>query len=100
MKSTTLLAALAALTITGCAPMLAGDCCGVEGRGEPVHHVSGFDHGMKPVSNPARTGARAHGWRYFSDPATYRAVVISPQGDYYLSGGQGLRWVAGTQTGI
>ena len=43
---------------------------------------------------------RAHGWRYFSDPATDRSVVISPQGDYYLNRGSGLRWVAGTQIGI
>ncbi len=100
MKPTTLLAALAALTTTACAPLLGGDCCDYSGRAAPVHSVSGFDHGMQPVSNLARSGARAHGWRYFSDPATYRAVVISPQGDYYLSGGQGLRWVAGAQTGI
>jgi hypothetical protein len=26
-------------------------------------------------------------------------VVISPEGDYYLSRGKGLRWVAGTPTG-
>ena len=55
---------------------------------------------MVPVSNPATARDRAHGWRYFSDPATDRSVVISPQGDYYLNRGNGLRWVAGVQTGI
>ena len=67
---------------------------------EPVHVISGYDHGMVPVSNPATAPDRAHGWRYFSDPATDRSVVISPQGDYYLNRGNGLRWVAGVQTGI
>ena len=55
---------------------------------------------MQPVAHNAGPGERAHGWRYFSDPATYRAVVISPDGDYYLSRGKGLRWVAGTPTAL
>ncbi|MDE2612480.1 MAG: hypothetical protein KGL78_03490 [Burkholderiales bacterium] len=53
--------------------------------------------GMQAVPNNATPQDRAHGWRYFSDPKAGRAVVISPQGDYYLSQGQGLRWVAGAQ---
>jgi len=44
-------------------------------------------------------GERGHGWRYFSDPEARRAVVISPEGDYYLSRrGKGLRWVAAEQS--
>ena len=95
MKSTVLLAAIALLTATACSPLALG------GRDhEPTHAISGYDHGMVPVSNTATSSDRAHGWRYFSDPATIRSVVISPEGDYYLSGGKGLCWVAGTQTGI
>ncbi len=90
MKSTALLATVALLAATGCSSMFGGGHAGT---------ISGFDYGMQPVSNAATAGQRAHGWRYFSDPATYRAVVISPQGDYYLSRGKGLRWVAGAQTG-
>lgn len=95
MKSTTLLAAIALLGSTACTPFMVGDR-----DAEPVHVISGYDHGMVPVSNPATARDRAHGWRYFSDPATDRSVVISPQGDYYLNRGNGLRWVAGTQMGI
>ncbi len=50
-----------------------------------------FDYGMQAVPNNATPAERAHGWRYFSDPKAHRAVVISPQGDYYLSEGKGLR---------
>lgn len=59
----------------------------------------GFDHGMKAVSTGAGTGEPGHGWRYFSDPAACRAVVISPQGEYYYSRGEGLGLVAVTQPG-
>lgn len=52
------------------------------------------------VDNAAAAGERAYGWRYFSDPTAQRAVVISPEGDYYYSQGKGLRWVAGTPTGV
>lgn len=57
----------------------------------------GFDHGMQPVRHDATPQERAHGWRYYSDPSTQRAVVISPQGDYYYSRGKGLHWVAAEQ---
>jgi len=57
---------------------------------------SDADAGMQAVPHSAGPQDRAQGWRYFSDPQARRAVVISPQGDYYLSVGQGLRWVAGT----
>lgn len=56
-----------------------------------------YDYAMQPVANNAAAGENAWGWRYFSDPNAYRAVVISPAGDYYLSSGRGLRWIAGTQ---
>lgn len=54
----------------------------------------GFDHGMQPVATAAGAGQAGDGWRYFSDPAAHRAVVISPQGDYFLSRGKGMRLVA------
>lgn len=37
------------------------------------------------------------GWQYFFDSIAPRAVVISPDGHYYLSQGDGLRWVAMAQ---
>jgi hypothetical protein len=58
-----------------------------------------YDHGMQVVSNDAGAGEPGHGWRYFSDPAAARAVVISPQGEYFYSRGKGLRLVAATQRG-
>ncbi len=59
----------------------------------------GFDHGMQAVSIGAGAGEPGHGWRYFSDPAACRAVVINPQGEYYYSRGEGLGLVAVTQPG-
>ena len=96
MKATLVLASAVLLTLSACAPLHGGD----RERAALASDVSGYDQGMQPVSNASNTGARAHGWRYFSDPASHRAVVISPQGDYYLSRGWGLRWVAGAQTDI
>lgn len=89
MKSTALITTI----VLGCAsaPLLAAD-----GNDARSARATGHDHGMQVVANHAAEGARAHGWRYFSDPQARRAVVISPQGDYYLSRGKGLRWVAGT----
>ncbi len=96
MKSTILLASAALLALSACAPLQ-----GIEReRAALASDISGYDYGMQPVSTAAGAGTRAHGWRYFSDPATHRAVVISPQGDYYLSRGKGLRWVAGAQNGV
>ena len=54
---------------------------------------------MHAVPNDSSPGERAYGWQYFSDPVAYRAVVISPQGDYYYSHGKGLRWIAAAPTG-
>ena len=98
MKSTTLHVFIALLAAGASAPLLAGDDGHDRQRDRSRHErsVSRFDQGMQPVVNAASATDRAHGWRYFSDPSTHRAVVISPQGDYYLSHGKGLRWVAGT----
>ena len=102
MKSMAIFASIALLAARASSPLLAGDRDHADHKHERVaqlRDIRGFDEGMQAVSNLASAGERAHGWRYFSDPATYRAVVISPQGDYYLSRGKGLRWIAGTQTG-
>lgn len=57
-----------------------------------------YDHAMRPVMNRALPGTSAWGWRYFSDPAAHRAVIISPAGDYYLSEGDGPRWIFAAQS--
>jgi hypothetical protein len=54
----------------------------------------GVDHGMQTVLTTAGPGQPGEGWLYFSHPAADRAVVISPQGEYYFSQGEGLRLVA------
>lgn len=59
----------------------------------------GYDRGMKQVPIAAGPGEPGHGWRYFVDAAARRAVVISPQGDYYHSRGKGLYRVAVAQPG-
>lgn len=56
-----------------------------------------FDHSMQAVRHDAAPDAPGYGWRYFTDPASRRAVVISPQGDYYYSRGKGLHWIAAEQ---
>ncbi len=102
MKSTTLLTSLAMLAAVISTPLLAGD------RAHAPQHdrqhatdqrtVGGFDYGMQEVIHSASTNTPGHGWRYFTDPAERRAVVISPQGDYYYSCGKGLHWIAAEQT--
>jgi len=57
----------------------------------------GVDRGMQAVLTAVGPGQPGDGWLYFSDPAAGRAVVITPQGDYFLSRGKGLRLVAVTQ---
>lgn len=91
MKSTALIAAIAILAASASTALLAADP--QDGR---AVRTRSDNHAMQVVQNNAAEGNRAHGWRYFSDPQARRAVVISPQGDYYLSRGKGLRWVAGT----
>ena len=60
--------------------------------------IGGFDHGIQPVVHSTSAEAPGHGWRYFTDPVARRAVVISPQGNYYYSNGKGLRWIAAELT--
>jgi hypothetical protein len=48
---------------------------------------------MQVIAVSASAGEPGHGWQYFSDPRTSRAVVISPSGDYYYSHGAGLQLV-------
>ena len=50
--------------------------------------------GLQGIFNPAAADQPGHGWRHYRDADAYRAVVISPQGDYYFSDGDNLRWVA------
>jgi hypothetical protein len=68
-------------------------------RAAHARRDGGFDHGMQTVPTSAGPGEPGHGWRYFSDPAAARAVVISPQGEYYYRRGKGLGVVAVTQPG-
>ncbi|HJV67701.1 hypothetical protein [Ideonella sp.] len=108
MKSPLLFASIATLAVIGGASSLAyadeSHRDGANDRHDRAHterrsHGGGMDHGMQAVPTSASPGEPAHGWRYFSDPAATRAVVISPQGEYYLSRGRGLRLVAVTQPG-
>lgn len=102
MKSTPLLASLAMLAAAIGTPVLAGN--GEHDSQSERQHITdarttgGFDRGMQEVSHSAPPDTPGHGWRYFTDPAARRAVVISPQGDYYYSRGKGLHWIAAEQT--
>jgi len=102
MKSTTLLAALAMLAAAISTPLVAGDRAHDSQRDRQhatdKRTTDGFDHGMQEVPHSASPATPGHGWRYFTDPAARRAVVISPQGDYYYSRGKGLHWIAAEQT--
>lgn len=107
MQSTQLLASfgmLAALAALAAGPALGGerehDDRGERHRAAQTQPAPGADQGMREVPNSAAQGDASYGWRYFSDPAALRAVVISPQGDYYLSRGKGLRWVAAAPKGV
>ena len=103
MRTTAILATMAMLAAAVASPAIAGDHGRDRGHGHQqasIRSADGFDHGMQAVPNDAGPQERAHGWRYFSHPEARRAVVISPQGDYYLSRGKGLRWVAGAQTQV
>ena len=105
MQSTALVTSIAILAALLGGPVLAADRDhGRDGhRDRPqvaaVRTAGGFDQGMQAVPHNAGPEEQGYGWRSFSDPAASRAVVISPQGDYYYSHGKGLRWVAGTQAG-
>ena len=108
IASTMRIASIALLSATLSAPVLAADNDPEQAQDSapqqaaekpsPLRRTGDiFDHRMKPVANGAAANTPGHGWRYFSDPAARRAVVISPQGDYYFSRGKGLRWVAAEQ---
>lgn len=49
--------------------------------------------GMRTVVTRTKSGQPGHGWRYFADAREGRAVVISPDGDYFYSEGNGLALV-------
>lgn len=101
MQPISLLASIALLSAATSTPLLAGDRPHQPATQQQSPHQGAadcFDHGMQAVANDAAASTPAHGWRYFSDPQARRAVVISPQGDYYYSRGQGLQWVAAEQT--
>ena len=51
------------------------------------------DSEMQPVAVAAKLGEPGYGWRYFTDEHEGRAVVISPNGDYYYSDGEGVKLV-------
>lgn len=95
MQSTTQFASLAMIAALVGGPVLAGDRTQGDNRqhSAQARSADARDHGMREVTHVASQGEPGHGWRYFTDPAARRAVVISPQGDYYLSRGKGLRLV-------
>ena len=100
MKSSTFITCTLALAALGASPLLlakdrAHGHAHQRQTAMQMPSEGGFDHGMQPVLHAANVGEPGHGWQYFSDPAHARAVVISPDGQYYLSRGKGLRWVAG-----
>ena len=102
MRNTPLLATLALLAAATSAPAFAQDRATDPQRArkdtKDMRAADGYDHGMHAVPHSAAPDAPGYGWRYFSDPSTPRAVVISPQGDYYYSRGKGLRWIAAEQS--
>jgi hypothetical protein len=62
------------------------------------HRKAAKDHrpvasAMQVVAVSSKAGEPSHGWQYFSDVRKARAVVISPNGDYYYSRGHGLQLV-------
>ena len=67
-----------------------------DGHDGPTHQAA--QRGMQALPISAGPGEPAHGWRYYTDASGDRAVVISPQGEYFLSRGEGLHLVAVTQS--
>ena len=95
LKSTLLLASIVLLGASLATPLAAAE----QGRERaPAAKSRSSGASMQTVANTAQQGERGHGWQYFYDPRAPRAVVISPQGDYYFSAGKGLRWVAADQS--
>lgn len=50
---------------------------------------------LQVVPNSGLHGQESFGWRYFSDPDSAHAVVISPSGEYFLSLGDGPQQITG-----
>ena len=103
MRAHLILPVIGMLVATSSVPALAGDHDHHRNRQHLRERMTNarcannHDEGMRAVTNNSGPGEPAQGWRYFSDPAACRALVISPQGDYYFSRGDGLRWVAKAQ---
>lgn len=103
MQPTPFLATIALLAAAISTPLWAGEREREHDQRRERQHVldqraaDRFDYDMQVVSHDAPPTAPGYGWRYFSDQAGRRAVVISPQGDYYYSRGKGLHWVAAEQ---
>lgn len=62
------------------------------------HRRESKDHrhaatGMQAIAVSPQPGEPGHGWQYFADARKARAVVISPEGDYYYSRGNGPQLV-------
>ncbi|CAG0986757.1 hypothetical protein GEOBC_02139 [Geobacteraceae bacterium] len=79
-----------ALTLAA-AMMGASSHAGEHRRGSKDRHHAAA--GMRTVAVSPKIGEPGHGWQYFSDARRTRAVVISPNGDYYYSQGKGLQLV-------
>jgi hypothetical protein len=62
-----------------------------------AERIEALNAPWQAIANPAEAGMPGHGWQYFFNPQAARAVVISPDGHYYLSRGKGLRWIAAAQ---
>lgn len=79
-----------ALTLAAALPGIAAQAGEHRKDSRDARHA---DRGMQVVAVSPATGEPGHGWQYFSDAHKARAVVISPNGDYYYSQGKGLRLV-------
>lgn len=101
MQATRFLVSIALLAATMGTPLLAADRDQQPERPQAtdMRAADGLKRGMQAVTHNAAADAPGYGWRYFSDPTARRAVVISPQQDYYYSRGKGLLWVAAEQSG-
>ena len=93
MKSALLLASIAIAAAAAATPTFAddGESHARAAQRSSARHADDDERGMQTIANAAAPGDAAHGWRYFSDPHEHRAVVISPDGEYFVSRGKGLR---------
>ena len=62
-----------------------------------AERIEALNAPWQAIPTSAEAGSPGHGWQYFFNPQAARAVVISPDGHYYLSRGKGLRWIAAAQ---